>query len=329
MITQDEAESLHELTAMVREVVKVDDFAPEEVTGKPKPKTRRKAPARAGRHQRRPKVRALREQAPSQPDLTRTADVSDVTVYVVDGARTPFIKAQGKPGPFTPVDLAVQAGRPLLLRQPFSPTRIRRRHLGLRQCPRRRGQSRPRGGALRLGCGPEVPGWTVQRNCASGMQSIDVGYRYIADGGADLMCWPAAPRRSVMRRLMFSEQATAWFGGLFGARSSVAKLKQIARFKPKYLTPSIALLSGLTDPVVKLNMGQTPEVLAHRFGVTREAADQPMRSTATTVSPRRTKEGHLEEMHPMIGDDGKVYDFDDGVRPNNSTQDLGKAQTGL
>ncbi len=33
-------------------------------------------------------------------------------VYLVDGARTPFIKARGKPGPFTPVDLAVQCGRP-------------------------------------------------------------------------------------------------------------------------------------------------------------------------------------------------------------------------
>ncbi|MET0481949.1 MAG: acetyl-CoA C-acyltransferase, partial [Aestuariivirgaceae bacterium] len=40
-------------------------------------------------------------------------------VFIVDGARTPFIKAQNKPGPFTPVDLAVQAGRPLLARQPF------------------------------------------------------------------------------------------------------------------------------------------------------------------------------------------------------------------
>ena len=32
-------------------------------------------------------------------------------VYVIDGARTPFLKARGGPGPFTPVDLAVQAGR--------------------------------------------------------------------------------------------------------------------------------------------------------------------------------------------------------------------------
>mgnify|MGYP002009314765 CR=1 FL=1 len=43
-------------------------------------------------------------------------------VYLVDGARTPFLKARGGPGPFTPVDLAVQCGRPLLMRQPFDKT---------------------------------------------------------------------------------------------------------------------------------------------------------------------------------------------------------------
>src|SRR5690606_23130790 len=42
-------------------------------------------------------------------------------VYLVDGSRTPFLRAKGEPGPFTPVDLAVQCGRPLLARQPFSP----------------------------------------------------------------------------------------------------------------------------------------------------------------------------------------------------------------
>ena len=35
------------------------------------------------------------------------------SVWVVDGARTPFLKARGKPGPFSAVDLTVAAGRPL------------------------------------------------------------------------------------------------------------------------------------------------------------------------------------------------------------------------
>ena len=39
-------------------------------------------------------------------------------VFIVDGSRTPFIKARG-PGPFSASDLAVGAARPLLLKQPF------------------------------------------------------------------------------------------------------------------------------------------------------------------------------------------------------------------
>jgi acetyl-CoA C-acetyltransferase len=42
-------------------------------------------------------------------------------VYLVDGARTPFLKARGRPGAFSASDLAVHAGRALLLRQPFAP----------------------------------------------------------------------------------------------------------------------------------------------------------------------------------------------------------------
>jgi acetyl-CoA C-acetyltransferase len=41
-------------------------------------------------------------------------------VYVVDGARTPFLKGRNAPGPFSASDLAVQAGRALLIRQSFA-----------------------------------------------------------------------------------------------------------------------------------------------------------------------------------------------------------------
>ena len=43
-------------------------------------------------------------------------------VYIVDGARTPFLKSRKRPGPVAASDLATATGRALLLRQPFSPT---------------------------------------------------------------------------------------------------------------------------------------------------------------------------------------------------------------
>ena len=51
--------------------------------------------------------------------MTQTTRLFDRPVYLVDGTRTPFLKMRGVPGPFTASDLALQCGRPLLLRQPF------------------------------------------------------------------------------------------------------------------------------------------------------------------------------------------------------------------
>ncbi len=219
------------------------------------------------------------------------------------------------------MDLAVQAGRPLLLRQPFEATEFDDVILGCVNI--RPDEVNPgRVAALRLGCGPEVPGWTVQRNCASGMQSIDVGYRYIADGGADLILAGGAEALS-HAPLLFSDEATAWFGGFMSAKGAVAKLKEAGGFRPSHLKPTISLLRGLTDPVVKLNMGQTAEILAHRFGVSREAAD-----TYAVESHKRLalahENGWLEEMAPAIAPNGTVYDHDDGVRPQNSVAQLAK-----
>src|SRR6201995_5163990 len=107
-------------------------------------------------------------------------------VYIVDGARTPFLKARTGPGPFTPVDLAVQCGRPLLLRQPFAPDAFDQVILGCVNVIDDE-MNPARVAALRLGMGERMVAFTVQINCGSGMQSIDTGYRYIQNGTADLI----------------------------------------------------------------------------------------------------------------------------------------------
>ncbi|HEK3808004.1 TPA: acetyl-CoA C-acyltransferase, partial [Legionella pneumophila] len=52
--------------------------------------------------------------------MKHQSNLSGRNVYVVDGSRTPFLKAKGV-GPFSGSDLAVAAGTTLLNRQPFSP----------------------------------------------------------------------------------------------------------------------------------------------------------------------------------------------------------------
>src|SRR3990167_1697087 len=107
-------------------------------------------------------------------------------VYIIDGARTPFLKAKSERGPFSASDLAVSAGQPLLTRQPFSPTDIDEVIIGC-MMPSEDEANIARIIALRLGCGKSVPAWTVQRNCASGMQALDCAKKDIATGRADLV----------------------------------------------------------------------------------------------------------------------------------------------
>ena len=99
-------------------------------------------------------------------------------VFIVDGSRTPFLKARTGPGPVTPVDLAVQCGRPLLARQPFAPDAFDQVILGCVKVIADE-MNPARVGALRLGMGERMVAFTVQINCGSGMQSIDTAYRYI------------------------------------------------------------------------------------------------------------------------------------------------------
>jgi len=73
-------------------------------------------------------------------------------VYVVDGARTPFLKAKAPLGPFTGSDLAVGCGRPLLARQKFAPTAFDEVIIGAAM-PTADEANIGRVISLRLGCG--------------------------------------------------------------------------------------------------------------------------------------------------------------------------------
>jgi acetyl-CoA C-acetyltransferase len=242
-------------------------------------------------------------------------------VYVVDGSRTPFLKARGKPGPFAAADLAVAAGRPLLARQPFDAGDLDEVILGC-MMPSPDEANIGRVAALRLGCGDRVPAWTVQRNCASGMQSIDSAAQNIAAGRASLVLAGGVEAMS-RSPILYNDTMVNWLSALAAARTPGAKLKTLAALRPRHFKPVIALLHGLTDPVVGLSMGQTAEILAHRFNITREMMDEfALRSHQRLDAAQQG--GHLDEIEVLYDNRGKVYEHDDGVRPDSTMEKLAK-----
>jgi acetyl-CoA C-acetyltransferase len=242
-------------------------------------------------------------------------------VYVVDGSRTPFLKVQGKPGPFSASDLALAAGRPLLLRQTFAPEQLDEVILG---CigPGPDEANIARVVALRLGCGDKVPAWTVQRNCASGMQAVDSAALDIASGRAELVL--AGGTESMSHHpVLLNEVMVAWLADWNSARGALAKGRQLAVLRPRHFQLVIALLRGLTDPLIGLSMGQTAEKLAWRFGIEREAMDRfALRSHQRLANA--LDNGRLAEIEPLYASDGTHNEADNGLRRESSLEKLAK-----
>ena len=242
-------------------------------------------------------------------------------VYLVDGSRTPFLKARGKPGPFKHADLGIAAARSLLLRMPFEPSAFDEVIFGSTM-PGPDEANIARIVALRLGCGDRVPAYTVHRNCASGMQALDNAAMSIASGRSDLVLAGGIEAMS-QAPLLFHPKAVAWLADWWGAKSFGQRMKVLGRFRPGLLAPVIALLKGLTDPVVGMNMGQTAEQIAHRFGITREQMDAFAVASHERLHAAH-EQGDLNEIVPIFDNRGTLYDHDDGVRPDSSIAKLAK-----
>jgi len=240
-------------------------------------------------------------------------------VYIVDGARSPFLKARGKPGPFSASDLAVNVGKQLLQRQPFSPTELNEVVIGC-VMPSAEETNIARVIALRLGCGHNMPAYTVQRNCASGMQSLDSAVKDIASGRHDLVLAGGTEAMS-QAPLLYNQGYVNWMSGLMSAKDWKDKLKAWAKFRPAYLKPVIALLKGLTDPTVNLSMGQTAENLAYRFHITREEMDQ-FSLESQQLTAKGQDQHHFAEVLPIFSDRGEVYAADDGLRRDTTMEKL-------
>lgn len=242
-------------------------------------------------------------------------------VYVSDGSRTPFLKARGKPGPFTAVELAVGAGRPLLARQAFEPRDLDEVILGC-VIPGPDEANIARVAALRLGCGQKVPAWTVQRNCASGLQALASAADVIASGRAELVLAGGVEAMS-HAPVMLNPVLMAWLAEWRGARNAGTRLKTLARLRPAHAGLVFALLRGLTDPGTGLSMGQTAEILAHRFAIGREAMDayalESHRRLATALDS-----GRLDEMETLFDIGGNHYGHDDGLRHDTDLEQLAR-----
>src|SRR5437867_6588467 len=178
---------------------------------------------------------------------------------IIDGVRTPFCKAGTDLKPLAAQDLGRIVVSEVLERTGFDAGKISQVILGnVAQPPEAANIARVI--ALNAGLPPEIPAYTVHRNCASGFEAITSAYEKTVAGQGDAFVVGGTESMSNIP-LLYSASAADKFAALAKAKSVLAKLRAVFGFRPSDFRPRIGVLLGLTDPTCGLNMGQTAEVL--------------------------------------------------------------------
>ena len=197
---------------------------------------------------------------------------SPTPVAVLAGARTPFCKAFTSLGDVSAVDLGRAAIGDALRRCALEADAISEVILGNVSGPPDAANI-ARVIALKSGIPQDRIAHTVNRNCASGMESILSGWQAIREGRARLVI--AGGTESMTNiPLLVNREATGIWMRLARAKTMGQRLATLASFRPRHFKPIAGIELGLTDPVSGLNMGQTAEVLAKEFAISREDQDQ-------------------------------------------------------
>ena len=193
-------------------------------------------------------------------------------LVIVDGIRTPFLRA-GTGFAGTPADeLGRMALTALLARTGLDPARIDEVILGcVGQPPDTANIARVI--ALRAGVPSTTPAVTVNRNCASGFEALTTAWDRLQSGRGEVFVAGGVESMSSYP-LLYGPRSTRAFTRLARAKTTGQKIAALLSIPPaELLRPRSALKLGLTDPVCGLTMGETAELIGREAGITRAQAD--------------------------------------------------------
>lgn len=244
-------------------------------------------------------------------------------IAIVDGIRTPFVKAWTDFWDIPAQELGRIAVRELLERTALDPKRIDEVIFGAVAQPVE-ATNVARVISLLAGIPKEKRAYTISRNCASGFESVTSAAEKINVGFDEIVIAGGAESMSNIP-LLYRRDTAKIFMKISRAKTPLQRLGLFLSFRPRhFLKPDIGLLFGLTDPVCGLNMGQTAEVLAKEYGITRSEQDEFV--LMSHKKAQAAKEKLREEIVPVAipAKFEKFIEHDNGVRENITIEDLGK-----
>lgn len=240
-------------------------------------------------------------------------------LYIIDGARTPFCKMSTDLEALTADDLGRHATAAVLTRTGIDPASLDEVIFGCVGQPVEAANI-ARIISLRSGIPAMVPACTVHRNCASGMEAVTTAHQRMVSGNGELFLVGGTESMSRIP-LLFPHDTSRKFSGLSRAKHPLDKARSLAEFRAADFQPRIALQLGLTDPFSGMIMGDTAEILAREYRITREAQDA---FAAASHSKALAERMHSREEIAPVYMDGHVISDDNGIREDSTPANLAK-----
>ena len=227
-------------------------------------------------------------------------------VYILSAVRTPIGKFGGSLASQTAADMGVVAAKAAMERANVRPDQIEETIFGnARQAGG--GPNPARQISVRSGVPQEVPAFTVNKACASGMKSIALAYQAILLGESN--CVLAGGTES-MSRLPYYLDGARW-GYRLGNQELVDGMHR----------------DGFFCPLAKMVMGETAEVLAEQYKITRDEQDE-FALTSQARAARAIAAGRLDAEIVPVTIEGKkgttTFARDEHPFPDASLEKLAK-----
>ncbi len=255
--------------------------------------------------------------------MTMKSDTQSFTpVAIVDGVRTPFAKAFGKLADVSAVELGKIAVQQSLRRCGLSPEVVDQVIFGNVAGPADAANI-ARVIALKAGVPESQIAHTVNRNCASGMESLLAACTAITHGDATAIVAGGTESMSQIPLLVRPDAAKLW-ARLARAKTISGRLSVLKDFRPRHFKPVAGIELGLTDPVSGMNMGETAELLAREYHISRREQDEYAVQSHAKASKTQERCFFSGEIAPITLKNGEVFDKDDGIRHGQSLEQLAR-----
>ncbi|MFN3696332.1 MAG: thiolase family protein [Pseudobdellovibrio sp.] len=260
-------------------------------------------------------------------------------VVIVEGVRTPFAKAGTKLKTVHAAKLGQVAMKELIAKTNLNVDLVDEVIMGNTGSPSD-AVNIARVIALNSGIPQKTSAATVHRNCASAMESISLGFDKIKSGIIDTAIVGGTESMSQMPLIMppaitsiIEKLGSAKTGGQRLSalwnwfKADLSQIKEMVTTAPMAKTkykPIIAIVDGLTDPFVGINMMGTAEILAKDWALTREQQDRFALNSHLKAAGAKAK--LAEEMTPVYlePDFKEVVTEDIGPRAEQTMEALAK-----